>query len=1263
MRQIDSSLVGTTVDRCFLVTQFIGMGGMGSAFRATQLELNREVCLKFLKLDSVTSLEGLERFKREARVLAKLRHKNIVSCYSFGLFENFCPYLAMEFIDGVSLKMLSTDQELGWSRACRLVIQVCDALDYAHRNNFVHRDIKPENLMILQLANEEIVKVVDFGLVGKCLGAEGSFDTLTSPGSMLGTVNYMAPEAFRGVDVDQTVDIYALGCVLYELLSAELPFEADSPIAVMYKHNNERLAELPQNVGPASVRRRLEEVIWTATAKTKEDRFSTCGEMAGVLSDLLNQSAETSADKSLSSPVVSSVRLMFQRRGAKICVAFGLLGLMVLSLIFVSQLKRAAPPHPWVPPGKMTENAEQLFSVERPSSEDVERTRKRLALFEKEAATLAAKWSGPIVTSEREIDLPTSQFADSFSIFLHKESYVLNAEDPATQNSVRSISRSLSLLTSSLVPKDRRLLDALLVVHSDLLSCLGFLDASAMIIETGKPLPVDLVLTPADLSGSKRFYDKSLSKVIKNCGVVDNNEAVATGLLRLRPAIPYYLRLAGNGAAVDGYVSVASGWLSQDDWHPSIGQVVAGYLKRNSKATLPMVIDLAVFESRLGNKAIALNLLKWLESDFYRPGELSASSETFAMQLGAAGDSAAALSLLRHLKTMAYRRRDDWKWCQYGTAIVELYSSDLMFDQAERELVSVLKSPQWKNIQCDSSNSRKTQLVDLLTRMGSQWLRCKRYSEAEKYLRLAVQMSEISRANQACERELVRCLLFAGRSREADSFVEGRIARYGRLAKNERRERLLLLSRLYAEQGLFEKALNLQAHAQADDLKSIKFEKGSWLESAGKLDSALAIYRQIYADQSSSVALRQAALMRASGVSATRGLEDDCRRVSMKLIDSILPPLSSFHEADYEMLWTGLVHLTISSFSSEAIAECENLLREKQRFIADDVRIGSLLENAIGDLEWNRGNLTKAKGCFSKFCENLAKDNKCRHSVFWGRMKLSELNKYQGNFVECNRILQELSQETSEYTPVDAAREYHCIVLKARADLASRSLRFSEAAKLLESAVSLHPPAHKVGLLYTKVELAHAYAASGQTAKAKVLLRTIQPKDNSQRSATNRLLEHVLCEYARGLALSAVSSEEGTVHLRNAMESTKLLPINSVLPEQVLWASEQLALNAQRENESARAIAYLNDGLRLLDEKMVALSMRRPRSEAKSRLLADQSSIYERTGKLADAETAIRNAILDAPPADKEIYRQQLAAILRKQGMKLSPSQRSVGKI
>jgi len=227
---VDFPDIGNAADVARRLPQFeiierLGQGGMGVVYKARQPQLDRIVALKILPPVAALSPDFIERFRREARTLAKLNHPNIVSVYEFGE-QGGLYYFVMEYVDGANLRALLEDKTLTPAAALVIVPHVCEALEYAHEEGVIHRDIKPENLLIDKKGR---VKIADFGLA-KLLRREALDVTLTVSGTSLGTLRYMAPEQLEKPEaVDHRADIYSLGVVLYEMLTGELPMGRFAP--------------------------------------------------------------------------------------------------------------------------------------------------------------------------------------------------------------------------------------------------------------------------------------------------------------------------------------------------------------------------------------------------------------------------------------------------------------------------------------------------------------------------------------------------------------------------------------------------------------------------------------------------------------------------------------------------------------------------------------------------------------------------------------------------------------------------------------------------------------------------------------------------------------------------------------------------------------------------------------------------------------------------------------------------------------------------
>ncbi len=201
----------------------IGRGGMGVVYRATDLELMREVAVKVISENS--SADARQRLIREARAAAALNHPNIISVYDVGE-ENGTPFFVMELVHGSNLNKKGG---LELSRIVELATQICAALEHAHANEIVHRDLKPDNVLIS--GNSSTVKLADLGLALPGYGAR-----ISRAGLVVGTPSYMAPEQAMGQKVDARTDLYALGVLLYELTTGRLPFTGEDPLTVVSQH-------------------------------------------------------------------------------------------------------------------------------------------------------------------------------------------------------------------------------------------------------------------------------------------------------------------------------------------------------------------------------------------------------------------------------------------------------------------------------------------------------------------------------------------------------------------------------------------------------------------------------------------------------------------------------------------------------------------------------------------------------------------------------------------------------------------------------------------------------------------------------------------------------------------------------------------------------------------------------------------------------------------------------------------------------------------
>ncbi len=274
-----------------------GRGGMGTVYRATHLALDHVVALKVISPDLAADEGFRERFRSESRVAVSLRHPNVVPIHHAGE-EDGLLFVTMDLIDGPDLRrLLISEGPLDPERATALIGQVASALDVAHSRGLVHRDIKPGNILVeprSERAGGEHAYLTDFGLA-KRFDQATQASGLTGTGAFVGTLDYVAPEQIRGDRVDARTDVYALGCVLYEVMSGRPPFgEREENVAKIYAHLQDEPPWLPGDVDDE-----LDEVIARAMAKEPGDRFPSAGDLARAAGAAASGAQPRTAERSV----------------------------------------------------------------------------------------------------------------------------------------------------------------------------------------------------------------------------------------------------------------------------------------------------------------------------------------------------------------------------------------------------------------------------------------------------------------------------------------------------------------------------------------------------------------------------------------------------------------------------------------------------------------------------------------------------------------------------------------------------------------------------------------------------------------------------------------------------------------------------------------------------------------------------------------------------------------------------------------------------
>src|SRR4051794_4738148 len=272
--------VGRLLGERYQVGELLGYGGMAEVHRGRDLRLGRDVAIKMLRPDLARDDNFQLRFRREAQNSASLNHPAIVAVYDTGEERGPggepLPYIVMEYVNGRTLKeVLAAEGPLMPRRALELSADICAALEFSHRHGIIHRDVKPGNVMLTQTGQ---VKVMDFG-IARALASGAT--TMTQTSAVIGTAQYLSPEQARGEAVDARSDVYAAGCVVFELLTGEPPFTGDTPVAVAYQHVREdprRPSEVNPQVPPS-----LDAVVLKALSKNPANRYQSAAEMRADL--------------------------------------------------------------------------------------------------------------------------------------------------------------------------------------------------------------------------------------------------------------------------------------------------------------------------------------------------------------------------------------------------------------------------------------------------------------------------------------------------------------------------------------------------------------------------------------------------------------------------------------------------------------------------------------------------------------------------------------------------------------------------------------------------------------------------------------------------------------------------------------------------------------------------------------------------------------------------------------------------------------------
>ena len=277
-------LIGTVIADRYEIISLAGAGGMGTVYRARQVDLDRIVAIKLLDASLVSDDEMFARFQLEAKALSKLSHQNIGAFFNYGVLPSGLPYIVMEYLEGLRLRTKIQEQPLSIESATRVAIQIAEGMRYAHDAGLIHRDLKPDNIILLSSPAPDFVKIVDFGLAKH---AEiGKAQSYTQTGDLVGTPQYFSPEQCRGERlIDKRSDIYALGCVMYEMYFGHPPFDADAPLAVVHMHLNNEV-QFPNSASDDKSHSAYCAIIKHCMQRNAIDRYQDMEELVADLKSL-----------------------------------------------------------------------------------------------------------------------------------------------------------------------------------------------------------------------------------------------------------------------------------------------------------------------------------------------------------------------------------------------------------------------------------------------------------------------------------------------------------------------------------------------------------------------------------------------------------------------------------------------------------------------------------------------------------------------------------------------------------------------------------------------------------------------------------------------------------------------------------------------------------------------------------------------------------------------------------------------------------------
>jgi serine/threonine-protein kinase len=309
----EDPLVGTVVSDRYRIVRKVGEGGMGAVYQAEHAVIGKRVALKVLFADLSRRPELVARFLQEAKSASRIGHENVIDISDFGQTSHGLVYIAMEFLEGQDLgRALRTERTLPWGRARGILMQIAKGLRAAHGQGIIHRDMKPENIFLVQREGRpDFVKVLDFGIAKVVSADNNDGPRLTQTGMIFGTPEYMSPEQAQGQPPDHRVDVYAVGCIMYHMLTGVVPFHADSFMGILTKHLLEPVVPPRQRRPDLQIPADVEAVCLRALEKDRDKRWADMDEFYRAIGAAGGQPFEPSTVTRIPTPALPGATLKY----------------------------------------------------------------------------------------------------------------------------------------------------------------------------------------------------------------------------------------------------------------------------------------------------------------------------------------------------------------------------------------------------------------------------------------------------------------------------------------------------------------------------------------------------------------------------------------------------------------------------------------------------------------------------------------------------------------------------------------------------------------------------------------------------------------------------------------------------------------------------------------------------------------------------------------------------------------------------------------